>query len=156
MNRLIAAVVVVALPSALAATTIDPRLATVRKAWVQPVDDLAFDRPVAICFGEHLAKLTPIEAVKTQVEADVVFRIKAHVASDEDRNAEKLRQLTGGKNAIDLHSTADIVAELPDGTKLWTEQYLDPASGAGVECALADDLLNSLRDAMKKARETKQ
>ena len=38
-----------------AADKIDPRLATVRKAWVQPVDELADeDRPVAACLADHL------------------------------------------------------------------------------------------------------
>jgi hypothetical protein len=40
---------------------IDPRLATVKKAFVIPVDDLADDKPVSTCFADHLKGATPIE-----------------------------------------------------------------------------------------------
>src|ERR1700730_15307991 len=82
-----------------AADRIDPRLATVRKAWVQPVDELADeDRPVAACLADHLARLTPIEAVKTKAEADVIFKVGS------------------------TSTQATITAYLPDGaTTLWAD-----------------------------------
>jgi hypothetical protein len=42
-------------------------------------------------------------------------------------------------------------------TALWSEKYYHGTShGEGIECLLADDLLNTLRDAMKKARDAKK
>src|ERR1700682_6464304 len=118
-----------------AADKIDPRLATVRKAWVQPVDELADeDRPVAACLADHLSKLTPIEAVKTKAEADVIFRV----------------------GSTSKHAT--ITAYLPDGaTTLWADNTPLKA-GFGVvmvrrnSCGLANKLLDTLRQAMRKAR----
>src|SRR6202163_3671384 len=127
--------VVLLAPTSHAADRIDPRLATVRKAWVQPVDELADeDRPVAACLADHLARLTPIEAVKTKAEADVIFRV--------------------GSTA----TRATITAYLPDGsTTLWTDNTPLKA-GFGVvmvhrnSCGLANKLLDTLRQAMRKAR----
>jgi hypothetical protein len=63
--------------------------------------------------------------------------------------------------------SADLSAELPDGTKLWTDGAklrraigmfgkLDTSDGAkGVECGLADELLDTLRSAMRQARDKK-
>jgi hypothetical protein len=118
-----------------AADKIDPRLATVRKAWVQPVDELADeDRPVATCLAGHLALLTPIEAVKTKEEADVIFRVGS------------------------TSKQATITAYLPDGaTALWADSTPLKA-GFGIvmvhrnSCGLADKLLDTLREAMRKAR----
>ena len=118
-----------------AADRIDPRLATVRKAWVQPVDELADeDRPVAQCLADHLSRLTPIEAVKTKAEADVIFRVGS------------------------TSTQATITAYLPDGaTTLWAGNTPLKA-GFGVvmvrrnTCGLANKLLDTLRQAMRKAR----
>jgi hypothetical protein len=118
-----------------AADKIDPRLATVRKAWVQPVDELADeDRPVALCLADHLARLTPIEAVKTKAEADVIL----HVGS--------------------TSTQATITASLPDGaTTLWADNT-PLKTGFGIvmvrrnSCGLANKLLDTLRQAMRKAR----
>jgi hypothetical protein len=114
---------------------IDPRLATVRKAWIQPVDELADeDRPVAACLADHLARLTPIEAVKTKAEADVILRIGS------------------------TSTQATITAYLPDGaTTLWADNTPLKA-GFGVvmvhrnSCGLANKLLDTLRQAMRRAR----
>jgi hypothetical protein len=118
-----------------AADKIDPRLAMVRKAWVQPVDELADeDRPVAACLANHLARLTPIEAVKTKGEADVIFRVGS------------------------TSTQATITAYLPDGaTALWADTT-PLKTGFGIvmvhrnSCGLADRLLDTLRQAMRKAR----
>jgi hypothetical protein len=118
-----------------AADKIDPRLATVRKAWIEPVDELADeDRPVAACLADHLARLTPIEAVRTKAEADVIFRVGS------------------------TSTQATITAYLPDGaTTLWADNTPLKA-GLGVvmvhktSCRLANALLDTLRQAMRKAR----
>jgi hypothetical protein len=118
-----------------AADKIDSRLAMVRKAWIEPVDELADeDRPVAACLADHLARLTPIEAVKTKAEADVIFRVGS------------------------TSTQATITAYLPDGaTTLWTDNTPLKA-GFGVvmvhrnSCGLANKLLDTLRQAMRKAR----
>jgi hypothetical protein len=119
-----------------AADKIDPRLATVRKAWIQPVDELADeDRPVAACLADHLARLTPIEAVKTKAEADVIFRVGS------------------------TSTQATLTAYLPDGaTTLWAADNTPLKAGFGVvmvrrnSCGLANKLLDTLRQAMRRAR----
>ena len=118
-----------------AADKIDPRLAVVRKAWIQPVDELADeDRPVAACLADHLSKLTPIEAVKTKAEADVIFRVGS------------------------TSTQATITAYLPDGTTaLWSDTTPLKAGFAVLmvrrtSCRLANTLLDMLREAMRKAR----
>jgi hypothetical protein len=134
--------------------TVTRTLATVKKAFVIPVDDLGDDRPVAACFAEHLSKLSPIEAVNTKEEADVVLRVKAHLPGQAARHA--LGSMGG-------RPSADVFAELPDGTRLWNDgtklgsgwsndKGLSIQNNQTTECALADDLINTLRDAMRKAR----
>src|SRR5262245_41390411 len=68
-----------------AADKIDPRLATVRKAFVVPMDELGDDRGVATCLAERLPSKTPIAAVATKDDADVVFRVKANIPSATSR-----------------------------------------------------------------------
>jgi SH3 domain-containing protein len=137
--------------------TVRRTLATVKKAFVIPVDDLGDDRPVAACFAEHLSKLSPIEAVTTREEADVVLRVKAHLPGQSARHA--LGSMGG-------RPSADVFAELPDGTKLWNDgtklgsgwsndKGLSIQNNQTTECALADDLIDTLRGAMRKARDKK-
>jgi len=83
----------------LSAEKIDPRLAIVRKAFVQSRDNVSDDQPVAACVTEHLEGIIPILSAKTREEADVV--IEVHSAS------------------IGKHPTAKVTAALRDGTKLW-------------------------------------
>jgi hypothetical protein len=134
-QALLASVVLSLAATSHAADKIDSRLATVRKAWIEPVDELADeDRPVAACLADHLARLTPIEAVKTKAEADVIFRVGS------------------------TSTQATITAYLPDGsTTLWADNTPLKA-GFGVlmvhrnSCGLANKLLDTLRQAMRKAR----
>jgi hypothetical protein len=129
-----------------AAEKIEPRLATVRKAWVEPADELAdYDRSIAACLSDsagegegHLAKSTPIVVVKTKDEADVIFRIGS------------------------TSSDATITAYLPDGTtKLWAGDTPMKA-GFGIykvhrdACGLSEKLIDALRQAMRKARDAKK
>jgi hypothetical protein len=134
-QAVLASVVLFVAATSHAADKIDPRLAMVRKAWVQPVDELADeDRPVAACLADHLARLTPIEAVKTKAEADVIFRVGS------------------------TSTQATLTAYLPDdATTLWADNT--PLKvGFGVvmvhrnSCGLANKLLDTLRQAMRKAR----
>jgi hypothetical protein len=120
-----------------AADKIDPRLATVRRAFVTAADDLSDDRQVSACMAERLARSTPIETVKTIQEADVVLTVQ---------NA-----------SVGTHPKAEIVAALPaDGTKLWGGSSKTRGLnlvGRNMTCVIADDLISNLRNAMKKARD---
>jgi hypothetical protein len=134
---LLASLVLAITATVVAADKIDPRLATVRKAFVTAADDLGDDRPVAVCVADRLARSTPIETVKTIQEADVVLTIQ---------NA-----------SVGKHPKAEIVAALPaDGTKLWeggSKTRGFNLVGRNMTCVIADDLISNLRDAMKKARD---
>lgn len=154
---LLASVVVVTLGTVTHAAKIDPRLATVRKAFVVAVDDLGDDRGVAVCLIERLSKKTPIEAVKTKEEADAIFRVKAHLPGQSARLA--LGSMGG-------RPSAELFAELPDGTKLWNDgaklgsgwswdKGTSIQNNQTTECAMADELLDTLLSAMKKARDKK-
>jgi hypothetical protein len=144
----------------LASSPIDPRLAAVRSAYVEAVDDLGDDQGVAVCLAEHLDKLTPIKLVSTKEDADVIFRVKAHLPST---TTKVLVGIMGGS------PSADMTAQLTDGTLLWGDgaKYRRSMAqqgkagnssgdtGKSIECGLADELLNTLRDAMRKARDKK-
>ena len=136
-----------------AAEKIDPRLATVRKALVQPVDELGDDRLVAACMTEHLKTTPPLSLAGSKDDADVVLRVKAHLTSG---TARVLLGSAGGT------PSANMEADLPDGTKLWSDgaKYRRGNGAIGLannaECGLADGLLKSLIDAMRKARDSKQ
>lgn len=139
----------------------DPRLAAVRKAYVVPVDELGDDRAVAVCFADHLHAQTPIETVTSKDDADVVFKVSSHLPST---TTKALVGAMGGS------PSAHLFAELPDGTKLWDDgaKYrrsmakqgtLGSSSGdtsKSIECGLADELANTLRDAMRQARDKKK
>jgi len=161
MRRLMTAAMIAAACATVMAKDPDPRLATVRKGYVVPVDDLGDDRAVAVCFAEHLHAQTPIESVPSKDEADVVFRVSSHLPST---TTKVLVGVMGGS------PSAHLFAELPDGTKLWDDgaKYrrsmakqgsLGASSGdtsKTIECGLADELANTLRDAMRKARDSKK
>jgi hypothetical protein len=136
----------------------DKRLATISRAYVVAIDTLAEDVPVAKCLARHLAEALPIAAVATKEEADVVFRVRANLPG------ATARVMLGGFGGS---PSAHLYVELPNGTKLWDDgAKLRRALGKGgklesangdetVECGLADELLGTLRDAMKKARDGK-
>jgi hypothetical protein len=143
------------------AEKLDPRLATVRKAYIVAVDDLGDDVGVATCLAEHIKSLTPIESVKSKDEADVIFKVQAHLPST---TTKVLVGAMGGS------PSAHLFAELPDGTKLWDDgaKYRrsmakqgvagssSETTGKSIECGLADELANTLRDAMRKARDSRK
>jgi hypothetical protein len=134
---LFASLVLAITTTVVAADKVDPRLATVRKAFVTAADDLGDDRPVSACVADRLARSTAIETVKTIQEADVVITIQ---------NA-----------SVGKHPKAEIVAALPaDGTKLWVGGSKTRGFnlvGRDMTCVIADDLISNLRNAMKKARD---
>jgi hypothetical protein len=160
MRRLLVVVLASVALHAVIVAGVDKRLAAARKAYIVPVDELGDDQGVATCFADHLHSLTPIEAVRTKEDADIVFKISAHLPST---TTKVLVGVMGGS------PSAHLFAELPDGTKLWDDgaKYrrsmakqgtLGSSSGdtsKSIECGLADELANTLRDAMRKARDGK-
>lgn len=156
MNKLTAIFIVVFYAVTLTASKADPRLATVRKAFVVAVDDLGDDQAVAICLADRLRKETPMETVTTKEDAEVILRVKAHLPSGTSR---ALLGSMGGS------PSAHLEADLPNGTKLWDDGAKARIGGTGLfgavkdestlACNLADRLLSTLRDAMRKARGTK-
>lgn len=158
MHRaLVFASLLVAISVSILAAKNDPRLATVRKAFVMPVDDLGDDVPVATCFADHLPKASPVTVVTTKEEADVIFKVKAHLPSATTRY---LVGIIGGT------PSADLEADLPTGEKLWADgaklrraitgkTATTGDIGNPVACGLADELIDTLRSAMRKARDRK-
>ena len=141
----------------LAFDKIDPRLATIRKVMIQPVDDLGQDVGVAACLADRLPKLTPLTVVKTKEEAEAIFKVKAHIPGATTR---VMVGIMGGT------PSANLEVQLVDGTKLWADgdKLRRAINGAGattgdvaspVMCGLAEELIDTLREAMKKARDGK-
>jgi len=131
----------------------DPRLMTVRKAYVVPVDELSDDKVLASCVIDLIHTVTPIEAVASKNDADVVLKVSAHIPGAGARFA---LGMMGGT------PSAKMEAQLPDGTLLWSDgaknrKLTGGAIGAArngdkLACGLANGLLTALRDAMGKAR----
>lgn len=160
LRRVLPLVVIAsALPFSLLAKGPDHRLATIRTAYVVPVDDLAEDAPVAKCFAEHLPDSLPITIAVSKEDADAIFRVRANLPS---ATARVMVGMMGGT------PSAHIDVELPDGTAVWGDGAklrrsigkfgkLDSSNGANtVQCGLADELIQTLRNAMKKARDSKK
>lgn len=141
---------IIAVTVPLTAARTDPRLAKARTAWVEPVDELDDDRGVATCFADHLSEVTPLARASTKAEADVILKVKAHITSGASR---VVLGMMGGT------PSANVEAVLPNGTKIWSDgaKYRRGNGtigiGADPRCGLANRLLNTLLDAMKKARD---
>ena len=157
MKRIIAVAVVSATlwPVLAKAAKVDGRLATAKKAYIVPIDELGDDKPVAVCVVSHLAAHTPLTAVDSKSDADVVLRVKAHLPGQSARHA--LGSMGG-------RPSGELTAELTDGTKLWKDgaklgSGWSWSAGTSIqnnqttECAVADELLDTLRNAMRKARD---
>ncbi len=154
-NRFALAVVFLAASSSVSASGPDPRLATVRHAFIAPVDELGDDVQITSCFVTQLPKSTPIMVVGTKEEADVLLKVQAHLPSGTSR---VMLGALGGSPSAHLYAT------LPDGTKLWDDgakfRRANVQNGKGlqgdatqtIECSLANELINTLRDAMREAR----
>lgn len=147
----IAVFAAVLLSTTASAEKIDPRLASARKAFIEPEDELGDDVVVAACMADRLKDVTPMESVKSKGEADVVLTVKAHITSGASR------VLLGSMGGT---PSANVEASLPDGTKLWSDgaKYRKGNGAIGVAaaspgCGLANNLLNTLREAMRKARD---
>lgn len=129
----------------------DPRLATVRKVFIAAADELSDDQGVATCLAERLT--APLELVKAKDDADVVLIVKAHIPS---KGSRVLLGSMGGT------PSATVEAQLPDGTKLWSDgAKFRRGNGAvglarDVQCGLAGGLGDRLRDAIRKARDAKK
>jgi hypothetical protein len=126
-------------------------LATVRKVIIVAADELSDDQVVAVCLADRLT--APFEVVKTKAEADAVLMVKAHIPS---KGSRVLLGSMGGT------PSATIEAQLTDGTKLWSDgAKFRRGNGAvglarDVQCGLAGGLADRLRDAVRKARDTKK
>jgi hypothetical protein len=132
-------------------------LATIRSAWIVPVDVLGNDQVVASCLAERLRAVTPIQPAANLEVADAVFKVSAHLPST---TTKALVGMMGGS------PSAHLFVELPDGTKLWDDgakyrrsmmkqgQWGNSSSDTAkaIECGLADELANTLLTAMRKAR----
>ncbi len=138
------------------ADQIDRRLATVRKAFVMPVNDPhGDDALVATCLRDRLRHaVTPIELVQTKSEADTIVAVKGHIPG------EGARLIIGGLAT----ASANLEVRLPDGTRLWRggakhrddpfgDSFDEIVGEGGIACGLANRLVDALLDAMRKARE---
>jgi hypothetical protein len=93
------------------------------------------DSPANCKSLDRIGRLTPIESVKTREESDVI--------------------LTVAKASVGKHPKAEISAALPDGTQIWKGGSKTRGLnlvGRNMTCVIAEDLISSLRNAMKKAR----
>ena len=141
------ALLAILLSATVAAAPPDPRLATAKTVYLEPIDPLEGDRPVAACIAEHLPAALPLEVVTDKGQADVVLRVKARIAGDMTRQF-------GGLGTIELWAIA------PDGTQIWKGHTSESRANAttlppdkdAVPCLLADSGINLLRNGMKKAR----
>jgi hypothetical protein len=134
-----------------------PSLATIRTAWIIPVDELGNDQVVAACLAERLPTVTPVKPAASLEVADAVFKVSAHLPST---TTKAVLGVMGGS------PSAHLFVELPDGTKLWDDgakyrrsmmkqgQWGNSSSDTSksIECGLADELANTLLTAMRKAR----
>jgi len=143
-----AALLFAAAPVAVAADP-DLRLATLRTAWVEPVDALADDHPVAACLAERLPATVPMTLAPIRAEADVILRVTANLSNSAKR---VLLGSLGGTPSATLEAT------LPHGTRLWPDvAKVRKGNGAiglaaDPKCGLANGLLQHLREAMRQAR----
>ncbi len=155
MKPAFCAVVVLIAGTVVSAAKIDPRLATVKKAYITIGDDLeSDDRRVALCLTERLSTVTPLASVKSKDEADVVLTVKANIPG-----AGRRYLSAGGA------PSANLDVQLVDGTKLWNDGVKNRKGGTGIAgvsrgddsiaCGLADRLASALLEAMKKARDGK-
>jgi len=144
-------IIAILLSAVVGAAPPDPRLATAKTVYLEPIDPLEGDRPVAACIAEHLPAALPLEVVTDKASADIVLRVKGRIAG------ETTRKLTGALGLVQLWAMAQ------DGTKLWdgfrsestnTSVQLPP-NQADVPCILADIGIELLRNGMKKARDSK-
>lgn len=162
MTKVFFIVLAMARVSAQEPAKIDPRLALIQSVYVSAVDDLNVDRPIAACFADHLPRMVPVKPVPQPAGADVLVKISGHIVTDAEvafakvANQRRLMKLPPDPSipvSSETHSKATVTVSLQDGTRLWTDTYVTPEHGDGVECVLADDLLTLFRDAMKRARD---
>jgi hypothetical protein len=106
MKRFVVAILIACSLASVAASKIDPRLATLRKAYVSAVDDLSDDKAVAVCFADRLHRETPLEVVENKADADLLLKVKAHLPSGASR---AMLGSMGGSPSAHLEAT------LPDG-----------------------------------------
>jgi len=133
----------------LSAADPDRRLATAKTAYVFPVDPLKDDQPVATCFAERLTKLTSYAAAE-KADAEILLGVSGDISGD-------------FKKGMGTLGTVAIEAKAQDGTVLWkgrtailtSEIGTRKLAGDEVACALAAEIADKLRGAMRKARDKK-
>jgi hypothetical protein len=156
MQRAVGATVVavISLSSLAFTANIDSRLASVSKAFIVPADAAhEDDRAVAACLVDKLPAITKIVVVGTREEADVILKVKGHIPGAGTRY---------GLGMMGGTPSANLEAQLPDGTKLWSDGAKNRTGTGGIigaarsedsiACGLADRLSNALQDAMRNAR----
>jgi len=147
-------VALISLSSFTLAADVDSRLANVTKAFIVPADTAhEDDRAVAACLVDKLPAITKIVVVGTTEEADVILRVKGHIPGAGTRY---------GLGTMGGTPSANLEAQLPDGTKLWSDGAKNRTGTGGligaarsedsIACGLADRLSNTLQDAMRNAR----
>jgi len=135
--------------------SVDPRLGAMTKVYVQPVDDLQDDRPVAACVVQHLPTALPLTIVETPEEADVTLKIKARRQSS---GFSAALSTMNGVRVSDVITSAWI-----DDKAVWEghatvrleriqRALARPASAEEDFCQLADASIDNIRVAMRKAR----
>lgn len=133
-SMLLLAMFVVGASSVAAAA--DQRLATATRAFVRPADALAEDQPVSSCMMERLTAATALQNV-AESEAEITLTVHdAHIRK---------------------HPRAQITATLPDGTVIWEGKSKKRGFNLlnlDATCTLANDLLENLRDARRKTRDS--
>jgi len=139
------------------AAAIDPRLATIAKVYVQPVDQLEDDRPVAACVVEHLPRTLPLTIVERAEDADVVLKVAARVSG---QTARTYGAIIGGAASVSLGQVG--MSAWIDGKQVWKDSTSVGAGSRAVKrtaeedfCSLADAAIEDLRKAIRKARDGK-
>jgi hypothetical protein len=124
----------------------DLRLATAKKAFVRPFDEVGDDTRVAECFVDHLTNTTSLAAVDSKDEADVLISIRVHLRGTTSR-------------PLFYRPNVRLVATSPDGTRLWSgirffrrNESLRQQEPLDSPCALADGIADELKQAIDRAR----
>lgn len=151
MKTIALAALLIAAVTPLYAAAPDSRLAAAKTIYVEPIDTLEGDKPVAACIAQHIPTALPLQVVDSKDGADIVLRVKGRISG------ETSRKLTGSLGLVQLWAVA------PDGSKLWdgfrSESNVNtptlPPDQADVACLLADTGIELLRKGLKKARDSK-
>jgi hypothetical protein len=132
----------------------DPRLASAKTVWIIAVDELGDDRPVATCLSQHITTALPVAVAEDVQTADLLLRVSAHLPG---RAAREGLGVMGGRPSGHLTVEAHGTKLWEGGAKVgsgWSWEGVPTAGSAGqtLACEVADELLDTLKNAMRKAR----